>query len=511
MRPLRIFLFGLSVIFVVSVISIVFTYVKLPLILGYQLKVPSFKGVIARPKPKYKDISHIIRLSNTLADSIQPLAKTDTVKTKVNKHIAIATPLSAKADSLHIIYQKIEFPANLDTVLFPFFNEISALPKSDKLIRVLHYGDSQIEGDRITSYLRNQLQVRFGGSGIGLFPILTPNPASISYVYDVSDNWKKFSPLQGSMEDGAHRYGVLVNFARINPENSLFVRSKDLNGWIELKYPNIGYQLAQHSEQLRIFFGFNKAPMMVELTQNNAVIDAEIVPPNVSLQELHWNIASPRNLHVSFKTTNSPEVYGISLDAEHGVAVDNIPLRGSSGCEFTKMDPVFLRDFYRKLNVKLVILQFGVNVVPNLTSNYDYYEKLFYKQLIAIKQTIPNLPILVMGVSDMSRNGDNGYESYPNIEKIRDAQKKASFEAGCAFWDIFEAMGGRNSMPSWVFADPPLAQKDFVHFNAVGAKLIGEMFYRSFMFEYERYLSSKPNKNVVSDIVKQATPKLSDN
>ena len=106
----------------------------------------------------------------------------------------------------------------------------------------------------------------------------------------------------------------------------------------------------------------------------------------------------------------------------------------------------------------------------------------------------PGLSILVIGVSDVSRNGENGYESYPNIEKIRDAQKKAAFDAGCSFWDCFEAMGGKNSMPSWVFANPPLAQKDFVHFNPVGAKIIGEMFYRSFIFEYERYLSEKQKK-----------------
>jgi hypothetical protein len=502
MRPFRIFLFGLSVILILSVFSIFFQNNK-RVLFGYSIKFPSVSSVIKTSKPQYKDISHIILLHNSLTDScIKFVPAKDTTKARKYTPISDTVTSNLKADSLRVMYHKIEFPPNLDTALFPFFNEISHLLNSKKLIRVLHYGDSQIEGDRITSYLRNQLQVRFGGSGIGLFSILAPNPASISYVYDVSDNWKKFSPLQGAMEDNTRHYGVLVNFARINQGNSLFVKNKELNGWIDLKYPNISYPLAQQSEQLRIFYGFNKAPMMVELTQNNSVVEAEMVPPSSSLQELHWNMASPRNIRISFKTTNSPEVYGLSLDAGHGVAVDNIPLRGSSGLEFAKMDNMFLRDFFRKLNVKLVILQFGVNVVPNLASNYDYYEKLFYKQLLALKQANPNLPVLVIGVSDMSRNGENGYESYPNIEMVRDAQKKASFAAGCAFWDIFEAMGGRNSMPSWVFANPPLAQKDFTHFNPLGAKIIGEMFYRSFIFEYERYLAVKQKDNNVVSVLK---------
>lgn len=103
------------------------------------------------------------------------------------------------------------------------------------------------------------------------------------------------------------------------------------------------------------------------------------------------------------------------------------------------------------------------------------------------------MPIIVIGVSDVSRNGANGLESYPNIELIRDAQKSAAFAAGCAFWDMYEAMGGKNSMPSWVNANPALAQKDYTHFNPYGARIIGEMFYRALMIEYERFLTHTAN------------------
>ena len=44
-------------------------------------------------------------------------------------------------------------------------------------------------------------------------------------------------------------------------------------------------------------------------------------------------------------------------------------------------------------------------------------------------------------------------------------------------------------MPGWVFADPPLASPDFVHFNHMGARIIAEMFYKAFITDYERYLN----------------------
>jgi hypothetical protein len=95
----------------------------------------------------------------------------------------------------------------------------------------------------------------------------------------------------------------------------------------------------------------------------------------------------------------------------------------------------------------------------------------------------------------MSRKEGATFVSYPNIAKIRDAQRNAAFRAGAAFWDCFQAMGGENSMPAWVFANPPLASKDFVHFSLRGSNLIAEMFYSSLMAEYDRYLAGNMANN----------------
>jgi hypothetical protein len=52
---------------------------------------------------------------------------------------------------------------------------------------------------------------------------------------------------------------------------------------------------------------------------------------------------------------------------------------------------------------------------------------------------------------------------------------------------MYKAMGGRNSMPAWVNADPPLAASDYVHFNPRGAKTIAQMFYNAFILEYQKF------------------------
>jgi hypothetical protein len=64
--------------------------------------------------------------------------------------------------------------------------------------------------------------------------------------------------------------------------------------------------------------------------------------------------------------------------------------------------------------------------------------------------------------------------------------KKAAFDNDCAFWDLYTAMGGENSMSSWVSNN--LAAKDFTHFSTSGARYVSEMLYNTIMEEYQMYL-----------------------
>ena len=51
-------------------------------------------------------------------------------------------------------------------------------------------------------------------------------------------------------------------------------------------------------------------------------------------------------------------------------------------------------------------------------------------------------------------------------------------------------MGGELSMPSWVNADPSLAEKDFKHFNSRGAKVIGNKLFNAIIADYNDFKST---------------------
>ncbi len=487
MKPIKIAGFLVVILTVILLVPLLFSGSKIS-VFNYTINIPGNYTNNQHPQSKYKDISNIkVLLQDTLdySEAIQNNTPTESIGSRDTLSIE-----STKKDTLSNIIQNLEFPPDNDTSLFPFFSALNVLENSHELIRILHYGDSQIEADRITSYFRNQMQKQFGGGGVGIIPVTPINPASISYVFDISENWSRYSILNTQKEANEPEYGILGCFARFNSRQSLL--SRETEAWILLKNANIVYKRASKFNRCKLLLGRNRSPLYIELKKDESILDADIYPSGNSLKIINWRVETgAKNLLIKFKGKDSPDLYGISLDSDAGIAVDNIPMRGSSGLEFTRIYQSPYHKILNTLNVKLIILQFGVNAVINMSGNVARYEKAFLKQLNLLRQSQPKIPIIIIGVSDISKNTSEGYVTNETVEKIRDAQRRVAFESGCVFWDMYEGMGGKNSMPSWVSAKPSLAQKDFIHLNALGARIIGEMFYRSLMNEYNKFLQKK--------------------
>ena len=78
-------------------------------------------------------------------------------------------------------------------------------------------------------------------------------------------------------------------------------------------------------------------------------------------------------------------------------------------------------------------------------------------------------------------------QTYPFLPQVVAALKQAAHSEGAAYWDMFEVMGGENSMVQWVNAQPQLAGKDHIHFTRLGAERVGELLSRSILNTYEYY------------------------
>jgi lysophospholipase L1-like esterase len=181
--------------------------------------------------------------------------------------------------------------------------------------------------------------------------------------------------------------------------------------------------------------------------------------------------------HSTIKLQGRGKIYGISLETKEGVIVDNIPMRGCSGTIFTKMDSTQLSHFYQETNTRLIILQFGGNMIPQTQSRstINGYVNNLRQQVRYIQSCAPQASILFIGPSDMSTRIEGQLRTYPMVPYLDQQLKKMAAEEQIAYWSMYNAMGGYNSMVKW--REQGLAGSDYVHFTRAGANNIGKKLY----------------------------------
>lgn len=479
-KPRHILFFIASVLLILGAIMLVFPSDGVMLGNLTTLKFPQIKNFFFDVKPQYADISNII----AAADS--SISEADSLKIEIEEE---------KPGK-----QYLQFPHDKKEALDNFFRKLEMAKVENKLVRILHIGDSQIEGDRISAFLRNKLQQKFGGNGPGLLSLLEIFPRQ-TVVHQSSDNWKRYTNFGKVDEEVPHnKYGVMMSFSKFTP----FITLRDSTGrrkkhqaWVKIKPSASAYTSSKIFTRMRLFYGPSSDTLSLALLVNDepALQITEVPYKSLNIFEYNFGI-TPASLEILFETKASPDFYALELGTPYGVMLDNIALRGSAGTDFVKTDLQLWARMLEELNAELLLLQFGGNAVPYIKDEAAAlrYGNWFYTQLMYLKKAKPGIGIIVIGPSDMSYKEGENYVTYPLLPNVRDALKEATLKAGGAFWDMYNAMGGKNSMPSWVNADPPLAAPDYTHFSPKGATYIAELFYDAFIAAYNDYLKRKKEK-----------------
>ncbi len=373
---------------------------------------------------------------------------------------------------------RFHIPNNNYEYFAELFKELEEAKSKGRTVHILHYGDSQIEGDRITGYIRQRMQERFGGNGAGLLPAVQIIPSTcVGQTYS--------GGIERYIVSGAHsktcghrRYGALGQMGQLYSGGSISVSSRNWKNTFE----NV-----KEFSRVRLYVG-NTENFSTTISAGGSTHQPTHTRSNSFVKIYDWELNSPVK-KVTVNMSGKAEIYGVSLDGEGGVAVDNIPFRGSSGTFFTSIDSTSLVSMYKDLDVGLILLEFGGNTMPVVKSDktVDYYKTRISTQLAYLKRVYPQARIVFIGPSDMATTVGGKLQTYPYMEKFIQGLKEAAHENGVVFWSMFDAMGGRDSMISWVKNSPSLAATDYIHFNNRGVEKIAEIFFESLMIYYDYY------------------------
>jgi lysophospholipase L1-like esterase len=446
----------------------------------FQFTFMSSAEVLTPKKQEIKDISDIVGNVNTVVVKEQkPVIHLD----------ASAGNVGAPGKVNYTINNVSEVVKTKGSNLYThqFFQKLKELSSSKKKIHVLHFGDSQIEGDRMTGFIRQRMQEQFGGFGPGIIPATNVYP-TLLFQQSFSNNFVRHTCFGGPRLSNK-KYGVFNSAARFTPETPDSTMIGETEGWIEIRPGTGAYNRAKIFNNVKMFYNSCFEPCQVKVYQGASLIHEEDLQTDGGAHTLTLKFTStPRSLRYVFTSKISPNINGFSLEGDYGLQVDNIGMRGSSGTFFGAINQTSFANMMNELNVEMVIMQFGGNSMPAMkdSASVREYARFFRGQLQTLRKLKPNLAIIVIGPSDMSKLTNGIYETYPLLPYCVKQMKQVSLSMNAGFWDLYDAMGGQNSMPAWVAKD--LGRSDHIHFSIKGASIAAQLFYDAFMAEYLKYV-----------------------
>lgn len=364
-----------------------------------------------------------------------------------------------------------------------FYSVLDSIDSLDRPVRIAFFGDSFIEGDIFTADLRELLQTKFGGKGVGWVNI-TSNVANFrpTVVHKFS-GWKSVTLIDS------------IRNNRLLGLNSSYYIPTSSESYVELEGTSRYASHVATAEVSSIYFKNECDTLPMHLSCSiNGNPDKEIV-----VNDKGFNTATVRGDISSVRWTVDGSCksvfWGVTMESRKGIIVDNLSLRGSSGFNSLSIPTSSLTEFAENRKYDLIILQYGLNVASEGRREYSGYKDNMEEAIDKLKSCFPNTSILLFSVGDRMVKDDNGnLITMPEVVNLANYQEAIAADSNIAFWSLLTAFKSLGGISSFAKAEPPMANLDFTHINFRGGKALAKEFYDALMHGKEQF--DKANANV---------------
>ncbi len=380
-----------------------------------------------------------------------------------------------------IEYEKnvIEFPGGATEFDF-FFDKLDTLISYGKgKINIMHIGGSHVQAGMLSGRMReNMFSMADGIQGERgfIFPYRmahTNNPSDYKAVF--TGDWEGCRNAKKNNHCPWGLSGITATTTDSSTQTILYALDQN-----EQTYT---------FNKVRIYHLATPESYAVKL-DSSMLIDTAYTDSISGLTTFELSKSYDTLIFETVKTDSIQEYFvlqGIRLENNMaGLSYDAIGVNGASV-------PAYLRCQYFQPQLEtnipdLVIFGIGINdsYVPVDQFDQSEYEQNYRDLMAMFKEVNPNVQFLFM------TNNDSYYKRrYPNqnIFKVQKAMYNLATEYNAAYWDLFEVMGGLNSIKLWEQAG--LAQKDKVHFTRKGYYLNADLLFVALRDAYGKHLNSK--------------------
>lgn len=349
------------------------------------------------------------------------------------------------------------------------FDYLDGRESMNRPVRIAFLGDSFIEGDIFTIDIRERLQDIFGGGGVGYMPLYSQVAAMRMSIKHDADGIKAASIISTKKNDSTLRRSFPLVGQLFVPEEGASVK----------------FTGVKHKRHLRRFstarlLFTNRDSTEIVITVNDTIERSFKPQPSDEIQQIEV-FNDIESIRYSFKNVSGFVCYGAYLENEGGISIDNHSLRGSSGVHILASNNSVNEELSGLLNIDLIVLQYGLNVLSEEQQNYDSYSRKMTSVVKHIRRSFPQAEVLIMGVPDRNVRKEGRFNTISTIQNMISSQRRVAEKTGSMFWDTFKAMGGENSMSEFVARG--WGAKDYTHINYRGGRYIARAFVNALLWE----------------------------
>ncbi len=314
----------------------------------------------------------------------------------------------------------------------------------------MHFGDSHIQSDRITSTIRESLQNESSNAGSGiLFPYslcgsFGPNgiESQIKGKYTYATQLKNPSSLpigvMGytiSLEEGAILTMKFDDKFKGKTSNSITI-------WI-------------HSPMDTMHIRLDSSWVLTK----RSPIGLGIFSYTYESLSISKEVSITANVNTSF--------WGVEFNHNTGLSYQQ---NGLVGAQFTHLinheDHVILQ--LKEIQPELLLFSYGTNEAYNPIDSAHYF-KLVSQFINRVQSNLPNTAILITNAPDTRSSG-----KIPQSQVlVNNILRNVSSQSQTAYFDLNKAMGGWGSLYAW--SKKGYVLKDLLHFNKEGANKLGQL------------------------------------
>lgn len=350
-------------------------------------------------------------------------------------------------------------------------------------IRIAYYGDSFIESDILVGDFREFMQNHYGGYGVGWI--------------DAGNSLSQYKHTIKNDFSGLEEHSVMVRDTYTFANGGIAERYYKMSSGAKINFEAAqGYPHSARWDVARLYCRIpNGLTVSVKSGENWTASNTYgqtsgigVIETKRPMVDIHYALSGYGNT-----------LFGIALESDNGVIVDNFSMRGSAGMTLAKIPEATLTDFNNKRPYDLIILQYGMNAVTanSTAEDVSMYMKNMKRVVAHYRKCFPMTSILIVSTPDRGARVNGVIGTMKGVELLVENQRKLASDCGVAFYNLFEAMGGEGSMARLV--EQKMGAKDFIHITNSGGKLIAKHIFDSFVAGQRNWTNRHKKQNTTAE------------